>query len=147
MRRTILIINVIFLVVIATTGDVAKAEHEDGIFPLKKTVTITNTLESKAQLKLHCRSKDDDLGVRHLGYNQSSRFKFRTDIFFRTLFYCSFEWRAGVPGGGKVHWDEVYNDWEMNCIACKYIVKPFGLCKFNSQTHQYDKCGFWKNEH
>ncbi|CAI0559509.1 unnamed protein product [Linum tenue] len=142
MRRAILIVNVISMVIFTVVNDVAKAERTNGFFPIKKTVTITNALQSRAQVKLHCKSKDDDLGIRMLRYDDSFHFGFRPNIFFTTLFYCSFEW----PGSGRVHWYDVYDDMAMNCINCKYLVKPFGLCKYNLQTHDYDKCEPWNNE-
>ncbi|CAI0559513.1 unnamed protein product [Linum tenue] len=121
---------------------VTEAARTDGFWPVKKTVTIANRLKSKATLKLHCRSRDDDLGVRYLRYDESYHFKFRTDIFFRTLFYCSFEW----PGSGGKHWTNIYNDWNMNCRDCKFVIKTYGPCEYDPATYQYDRCDSWNNE-
>ncbi|CAI0380443.1 unnamed protein product [Linum tenue] len=62
----------------ATANHVAKAEEGDveptGFLPKKTTVTITNRLENQAELTVHCKSKDDDIGVKVLGYNQGFGF-------------------------------------------------------------------------
>ncbi|CAI0559517.1 unnamed protein product [Linum tenue] len=140
MRRALVL--VISLVVFAVVNHVADAARTDGLWPVKKTVTITNRLPSKALLRVHCRSKNDDLGIRYLRYDESFHFKFRTDIFFRTLFYCSFEW----PGSGRKHWYDIYNDWLDHCKHCKFVVKNYGVCKYNNRTYLYDKCFSWQNE-
>ncbi|CAI0438039.1 unnamed protein product [Linum tenue] len=105
-------------------------------------VMIGNALGGSVQLKAHCKSKDDDLGVRVLGPGQDFHFRFWTSVFSTTLFKCSFEW----PGSGKLHWYDVYNDkrdyW--GCVNCKWIIKPFGICEFNVQTSAYDRCFSWK---
>jgi len=41
------------------------------VWATKVTVEITNTLEGKENLNIHCKSKDDDIGHHLLYYNQS----------------------------------------------------------------------------
>ncbi|CAI0438108.1 unnamed protein product [Linum tenue] len=69
-------------------------------------VMIGNALGGNVQLKAHCKSRDDDLGVRVLGPGQEFHFKFWTSMLFTTVFYCSFEWL----GSGGLHWYDVYDD-------------------------------------
>jgi len=65
------------------------------VWATKVTVEITNTLEGKENLNIHCKSKDDDIGHHLLYYNQSFQWSFGTDFLGRTLFFCSFKWGNG----------------------------------------------------
>ena len=65
------------------------------VWATKVTVEITNTLEGKENLNIHCKSKDDDIGHHLLYYNQSFQWSFGTDFLGRTLFFCSFQWGNG----------------------------------------------------
>ncbi|CAI0438112.1 unnamed protein product [Linum tenue] len=108
-------------------------------------VMIGNALGGSVQLKAHCRSRDDDLGVRVLGPGQEFHFKFWTSFFSTTVFYCSFEW----PGSGGLHWYDVYDDdrdfWGGKNY--RWVIKPFAICKFNVPTKEYDRCMTWKEKH
>ncbi|KAK8482923.1 hypothetical protein V6N11_019803 [Hibiscus sabdariffa] len=64
------------------------------LFPKKTHVQINNDLGSGIDLTVHCKSKDDDLGERHLGYHNNFDFGFRPSIFQNTLFFCSFQWNG-----------------------------------------------------
>lgn len=55
-------------------------------------VRITNDLERNVDLTVHCKSGDDDLGVHVLRPKGSYSFKFGTNFFGGTLFFCSFRW-------------------------------------------------------
>ncbi|XP_004517096.1 S-protein homolog 3-like [Cicer arietinum] len=65
-------------------------------------LTITNILESHMDLTVHCKSADDDLGVRVLQFNQRFGFSFKDRFIGRTQFYCSFQWN------GEIKWFDVY---------------------------------------
>ncbi|CAI0436137.1 unnamed protein product [Linum tenue] len=143
MRRAVLMItNVMFMVVVVTMNAAVEANRKDvdNVFPLKKIVIVRNRL--KAQVKVHCKSKDDDLGVRVLGYNESFHFKFWTALFFRTLFYCSFEW----PGSNGIHWFDIYDDTRNHNDpkTIEWLVKPFGVCMYDIYSLRYDICTSWK---
>ncbi|WCJ38182.1 Plant self-incompatibility protein S1 family [Euphorbia peplus] len=51
-------------------------------------MSVTNELSHNKILKLHCKSKDDDLGIHKLSYNQSFTWKFRPNILGSTHFWC-----------------------------------------------------------
>lgn len=63
-------------------------------------VTMTNCLGNKGKsgplLTVHCKSKEDDLGVHKLAVNRNYHFKFQTNIWKSTLFFCSFKWNKQV---------------------------------------------------
>ncbi|CAN1189809.1 S-protein homolog 1 [Linum perenne] len=52
-------------------------------------VEVWNHLsDPKASLLVHCKSKDDDLGVHHIKFNNKYEWRFRDSIFYNTLFWC-----------------------------------------------------------
>nr|AFK43132.1 unknown [Lotus japonicus] len=59
----------------------------------KVHVRVTNYLEGELDLTLHCKSKDDDLGVKVLHQDQFYEFSFRPNFWGTTLFHCSFQWQ------------------------------------------------------
>ncbi|CAN0877682.1 S-protein homolog 2 [Linum grandiflorum] len=131
MKCSILITAIVLLltVTIVTANAVVKADEEDKSLPTglfkKTTVTITNNLEDTgAQLTLHCKSKDDDLGVQ-----------------VTTQFYCSFEW----PNGGGRHWFDIYiaSRDSSRCSECQWRVDSRGACLYNGESGAFDICYGW----
>ncbi|XP_042486776.1 S-protein homolog 5-like [Macadamia integrifolia] len=44
-------------------------------------------------LTIHCKSRDDDLGVHYLPHNEYFDWRFNDNIWGSTLFFCHFQWR------------------------------------------------------
>ncbi|POO03423.1 Self-incompatibility protein [Trema orientale] len=59
----------------------------------KTTVSIFNILPDELKLTIHCKSKNDDLGIHELRSNESFAWSFRDNFFDTTLFFCGFSWR------------------------------------------------------
>ncbi|KAE8695437.1 hypothetical protein F3Y22_tig00110711pilonHSYRG00007 [Hibiscus syriacus] len=99
-------------------------------------VIIYNDLEDKKDLTIHCKSKDDDLGVRVLSYKEYYDFQFKPHLFGRTLFFCRVTWN------GKSHWFDVYRgDRDNGCYEsdiCVWNVRQNGPC-----TEILDVCYPW----
>ncbi|CAA0830055.1 Plant self-incompatibility protein S1 family [Striga hermonthica] len=93
-------------------------------FTRKFTVHVTNKLPPKSDpLKLHCGSKDDDLGFHTLSPNQSFSWGFCENFVPNTLFFChiwwgynkdigfesfNFEFHDGcIPDGSQCFWEPV----------------------------------------
>jgi len=90
-------------------------------------VIITNKVEGNEDLYVHCKSKDDDLGLHLLHTNQTFRWGFGTHIFFRTLFFCSFRWR-----NGPLLYYDIYKqgrDFEI-CNNCFWDIHKAGPCRY-----------------
>ncbi|XP_010543913.1 PREDICTED: pumilio homolog 15-like [Tarenaya hassleriana] len=52
-------------------------------------VAIRNALEHNKTLKVHCKSKDNDLGFHLLGPDTVYRFKFHDNFGLSTLYWCN----------------------------------------------------------
>ncbi|CAI0445942.1 unnamed protein product [Linum tenue] len=107
----------------------------------KTYVVVWNELEGGQELKLHCKSGDDDLGLRVLKPDNGFKWTFRPNFWHTTQFYCTMQW-----GDGKIHRFDIYiwkRDYE-RCGHCQWIVKESGPCFFDLAAHAYDICYGWK---
>lgn len=106
-----------------------------GILRKRRQIKITNDLWSGSGLTVHCKSGNDDIGVKTLPRDGTYEFSFRPRTFpATTLFFCSFQWET------KSHYYDVYTE-KVKCSKCWYSVKEYGqICRFNWDTNQYDKC-------
>nr|KYP64438.1 hypothetical protein KK1_019035 [Cajanus cajan] len=107
----------------------------------KVHVSVTNDLHGKAELALHCKSKNDDLGVQLLKYGETFSWKFNKNFFGGTQFYCSFLWIKNAP----LLWFDIYvqtrDDTECG-DQCVWFVTESGPCRFIGQTVNYT-CYRW----
>ena len=98
-------------------------------------LTMTNNLGGPV-LTVHCKSKDDDLGVHMVAAKTDYHFSFQPNIWKTTLFFCSFQWNDQVKqfdifdaprdqdDGYKFYW----------------TIKPDSPCKLGKKI----KCFPWK---
>jgi len=93
------------------------------------TVIVKNNLEEGADLFLHCRSADDDLGVQDLKPNASFSWSFGVNFFATTLFHCSFQWEY-VTQKFVIYDAERDADY---CQTCHWIAKEDGPCLILSE--------------
>ncbi|KAE9619444.1 putative plant self-incompatibility S1 [Lupinus albus] len=99
-------------------------------------VYVKNGLDNNTLLIAHCKSKQDDLGVKNLHYEEEFKFQFKPDLFGVTLFYCGFTW------DGTLHWFDIYDDARDGelCKDCKWSIQRNQPCRFNLDTQKYDLC-------
>ncbi|XP_027343146.1 S-protein homolog 2-like [Abrus precatorius] len=98
----------------------------------KKHVRVINGLGNDTFLYLHCRSRDDDLGLHVLQYNEYQEWSFNNNIRGSTLFWCSMQWN------NQQHSIEVYstkNDDEDCELKCWRVIEPDGAY-FLMETRQ-----------
>jgi len=94
-----------------------------------ETVLITNTLNGKEALNLHCKSKNNDLGLHVVNFNETFDWKFKPSAFADTLFFCSFQW----GNTSLVHYDAYVEDRDQGiCKECHWYVKEDGPCRLES---------------
>ncbi|KAK8508640.1 hypothetical protein V6N11_037600 [Hibiscus sabdariffa] len=107
-----------------------------GLLPHKAQVLIYNYLGSGTDFIVHCKSKDDDLGIRHIAYGNYFQFNFRPSFFGNTLFFCSMQWN------GTTHWFDIYVQTrdQFICDTCVWKVKTNGPCLFA----YYVTCYQWR---
>ncbi|MED6198403.1 hypothetical protein PIB30_066014 [Stylosanthes scabra] len=99
----------------------------------KTSVEIQNVLEGRDDLTIHCKSKDDDLGVQYLKPRENFSFRFRPNIFGTTLFFCSFAWKGGV-----CRWFDIYeHDRDEHCTKCTWQIFKEGPCRFTVDDYDY----------
>ncbi|KAF8012359.1 hypothetical protein BT93_I0492 [Corymbia citriodora subsp. variegata] len=91
------------------------------------SVQIVNNLPGGLLLTIHCKSKDDDLGIHEISSGNQWGFPFKPNIWGTTLFFCSFQWP-----GSFYHFD-VYDDGRDHgrCSYCVWNIKPTGPCLYN----------------
>lgn len=111
----------------------------------RTTVVIHNDLGGGLSLRYHCKSGDDDLGDRSLAPGGSWSFGFKTDIFGRTLFFCSFRWE------NESHYFDIYKQSrdkqyaKFGCTDCEWKIRKNGPCKLNKNTNMFDVCFPWNS--
>ncbi|XP_057803731.1 S-protein homolog 5-like [Salvia miltiorrhiza] len=108
-------------------------------------VHVTNKLPPKsAPLKLHCASKNDDLGNHILSLNQEIHWSFCDNFFWNTLFHCGASW------GSKTCAFNAFNDhWNGRCDTgfCYWEVRADGfyMSKHNDDPTSFNKYADWSN--
>lgn len=112
------------------------AVSEAGLLLRKTDVLIYNDLDGETDLTLHCKSKDDDLGIQQLAYGNYFQFSFHPSLLGDTLFYCSMQWN------GTMHWFDIYVERRDvdRCNRCLWNVRPNGPCLSN-----YKICYHWNS--
>ncbi|KAL0694045.1 hypothetical protein Bca4012_061225 [Brassica carinata] len=110
----------------------------------EKRVEITNTLgNGDSTLTLHCKSKNDDLGVQTLAPGSTWSFNFKPAIFGTTLFFCNFKWDR------ESHWFDIYDDnrdgprQDNPCYLCSWNIYRSLACRFDESTDRFDLCYDW----
>ncbi|MBA0746584.1 hypothetical protein Gogos_009090 [Gossypium gossypioides] len=111
---------------------------EAGILVHKVDLLIYNDLQNGTFLTIHCKSKQDDLGVHLLAYRDYFEVKFRPNMFGTTLFYCSMQWDA------TRHWFDIYTSERDTCTYCSWNVRPDGPCLMESdKSKNSTTCYHW----
>ncbi|KAK8508381.1 hypothetical protein V6N13_055840 [Hibiscus sabdariffa] len=90
----------------------------------KAQVLIYNDLAPGTDLVVHCKSKNDDLGVQHVAYGSDFEFRFRPDFWGTTLFHCTMEFN------GATHRFDIYDQErdEDTCHHCIWKIRSGGPC-------------------
>ncbi|XP_071718410.1 S-protein homolog 18-like [Rutidosis leptorrhynchoides] len=96
-------------------------------------INVVNDIDNnKAPIQVHCKSKDDDIGMKSLGFHQSVDWKFCEKVITpSTLYFCHFYM------GNKEQVFDVFNDTHKSLCqetdkskdywACTWLVRPDGF--------------------
>ncbi|XP_054797476.1 S-protein homolog 29-like [Prosopis cineraria] len=109
----------------------------------KVTVQILDGLSQNQDLTLHCKSKDDDLGVHTIKKKKATyEFTFRPRYFIHsTQFFCSFWW----PSNTSLHCFDIYmQDRDWCCAVCFWTIWESGPCISDDLTGYID-CYPWNS--
>ncbi|KAK8635673.1 hypothetical protein V6N13_004398 [Hibiscus sabdariffa] len=91
-------------------------------------VHAVNGLSSNKILLIHCKSRDDDLGERNLTVGNEFEWKFKTNAFGTTLFWCFMASRSDhVHAKFNVFWDNEDLFYRCNWKNCIWIAKDDGI--------------------
>src|ERR1051325_446510 len=102
------------------------------LIPPETTVTLVNQIEYGIPVNVHCKSKNDDLGIHTIPLGQSYSFKFRPNLLGTTLFYCSFTW----TGQHEIYWFNVFDHKRDAglCTTCQWIIHEYSVCMQHPKT-------------
>lgn len=110
---------------------VTKARKAIAIGRRKVTVYIINKVyapypTNPTSLNVHCKSKDDNLGIHTLNFGGLYKFSFKPQFIpiRPTLFSCNFTW----PQNPNIFHLDVYNQKHNKCHDCTWEIYGFGAC-------------------
>ncbi|CAL9023323.1 unnamed protein product [Prunus brigantina] len=98
------------------------------VFPefTKWHVYVVNGLNDNQTMSVHCKSKDDDLGIQNLPQGANTTWSFRTNFVHSTLFWCYMS-KANAHAALKVFWQDIYLFQKCNWKNCIYVAKDDGV--------------------
>ncbi|KAM3684177.1 hypothetical protein ACB098_11G024900 [Castanea mollissima] len=110
-------------------------------------VRIVNNLDNSV-LFYHCKSKDDDLGLRQLQPGENWQFSFHINFFETTLFFCNFWYTNSSKIKFHAVFDVFSTDSELiqDCggYNCIWIAKEDGLYVYNLETNMTLRMHDWE---
>jgi hypothetical protein len=99
------------------------------------------TLYRNMDLTVHCKSKNDDLGVHTLKPNATYEFDFKPNFWGRTRYFCNFQWKY-ANGTEESFWFDIYkySRDSPRCGRCLWRVDSAAPCQYDLKTLEYDIC-------
>jgi len=101
------------------------------IVPTKVRVDITNRLTNR-YLSVHCKDKNNDLGVHQINVGETYSFSFFPKYWFpSTLYFCNFAWLEGY------YYFDIYvqyRDQYCNKFKCSWDIVATGPCKTSDRN-------------
>ncbi|KAK9102500.1 hypothetical protein Sjap_019754 [Stephania japonica] len=104
------------------------ASNASGAFHVNQKVHdhVYNNITLYARLDVHCKSKQDDLGLQWVGYEQEFVFNFYPNIQETTLFWCNLSWED--PDTGRVYSQGIKAFTPGKCLTdCYWLAKRDGI--------------------
>ncbi|KAG4186480.1 hypothetical protein ERO13_A08G046400v2 [Gossypium hirsutum] len=100
-------------------------------------VHVINGFSHGEFLEAHCRSKDDDLGVRHVAPYNEFNWTFRTNFFSTTKFSCHMWWTGGEKYLDVFWTDDKFLDNECGGNNCRWRSQDDGVYLFSYKHKEY----------
>lgn len=102
------------------------------------TVHVINGFKDYIILEVHCKSKDNDLRLRHIGVNEEFQWQFQVNFWCSILYWCNMWW---VGGQRYVEVFPTDDDkfLNQNCgdSNCWWMGKDDGIYLFNFEHKEY----------
>lgn len=95
----------------------------------------SDVMNARVESLVHCKSKDDDLGVHFLHNGDIYGWELNDNFFGTTLFYCSFQWN------GELHWYDMYKSSRDSnvCGVCNWYIGKSGPCFLSTHCFPWNK--------
>lgn len=109
------------------------------------TVVIYNDLGGGLPLQYHCKSGDNDLGVRRLAPGDRGR------LVLGQIFLVGLNISVVFSWGTESHYFDIYKQSrdkefkEFGCSKCEWKIRRNGPCKLNKNTGMFDLCSPWNS--
>nr|KJB26088.1 hypothetical protein B456_004G224700 [Gossypium raimondii] len=121
---------VIALLIASSSSEPIKGHHDDinSLIPYFKTwhVHTINGLSNGKMLLVHCKSKDNDLGIHNLTAGAEFSWQFKLSVTGRTLFWCYMAY-DNFHAALNVFWDNPIFFNKCNNDNCIWIAKDDGI--------------------
>ncbi|OVA18533.1 Plant self-incompatibility S1 [Macleaya cordata] len=88
------LITLVALTLVIGCSATWEVSHNTEFYWRKIHVHVENDITPNKMMELHCKSKDDDLGLRSLEYKESFSWKFKINFSKTTLFFCYMGWNG-----------------------------------------------------
>ncbi|PIA62066.1 hypothetical protein AQUCO_00200209v1 [Aquilegia coerulea] len=116
------------------------------------SVYVNNMVAPDTMLDIHCKSKNDDLGLHKIAYRQNQTWSFKINFWGTTLFWCGMGWHdkdpRGFNPGGYIHGSfEIYNykrDSKKCDGICVWNVQNYGIYFVNKDTKKNEFMFSWQ---
>lgn len=136
MSKNVVIVAMLILLVVK----LSEAQFLLG-FMGRHTVEMRNALSNEKRVRIHCKSKNDDLGEHVISKDITYNFSFKPNILGGTKFFCGFTFAR------TLHWFDIYDqNRDFNKCkdgSCKWEIKDSGPCFFNWDKQEYNQCFQW----
>lgn len=134
--------NIFFMLILFVLLSITSCCETDAFLLHKVHVNITNEIGPGIDLKLHCKSKKDDLHQQVLVYEDYFDFRFRPNFWGTTQYFCSFAWKDVLRRFDIFIFTRDFK--KCPGYNCEWIIKEGGPCRFNGVTKKFDICFVWK---
>ncbi|RHN79287.1 putative plant self-incompatibility S1 [Medicago truncatula] len=133
--KVVLTISILLTILVALQFQ----EGESNIFHKKRVFVYITSNITDAQLGVHCREKDNDLGLHNLNFGETYSFSFRPVIFIEAkLYFCGFSWM------NELKRFDIYVESrdDKDCKGeCRWKIDKSGPCKLKGDDTE---CFPWK---
>lgn len=109
----------------------------------KYTVRIDNEIP-RDSIRAHCKSKDDDLGMKSLASKQHFQWSFCQNIWQTTLYFCHFYWQSKQQVFNVFNQTMGYACFFGEIAECRWIVKPEGFYYYDFNSSSLIKKYNWQ---